>query len=485
MRALAYLAVIIAAMLLPGMPCNAATQSHAIKFTNNCSYPVWVGMTGNAKPGGGFYSGGGWRMDSKGTRTIAVDIGWAGRFWPRTGCSFNSDDICPVQGVPCCSTGSCIGADSRYFALQCANGNGGNPPVSLLEFAFDATGAAANPVPPYDTYDISLVDGFNVPVMITPLAPYNTPDPGGNAAYWCQAKGFSRNPVCPDKLTYSDGTSCLGPCQYVVAKLNITSGDYKANICCDHTNITSTCADSATYNCCANNRFLGGYGCSPIGPGDDNEKCYATTPGKHGYWGLLPIGTDALAYIANVRAAIPTAYTWQFDDEQATFTCRLTNGVVNYNIDFCPSAGSDYTDAVAAITAIYAQYSAFFGTKSGDVITGTTSSGTYYAQWFANGTAILANTDGYMYFYYGGAWYPFGAAWSAGIKAATWINAIYSEYPSVFGTKSGGITTGTTTSGTYYVQWFTNGTAILANTDGYMYFYYGGAWYPFGVSWIK
>lgn len=69
-------------------------------------------------------------------------------------------------------------------------------------------------------------------------------------------------------------------------------------------------------------------------------------------------------------------------------------------------------------------------------------------------------------------------------KAADAINSLYTLYSSYFGTKNGGITSGATAaSGTYYVEWFTNGTAILAWIDGYMYFWGGSAWYYFGTSW--
>jgi hypothetical protein len=67
--------------------------------------------------------------------------------------------------------------------------------------------------------------------------------------------------------------------------------------------------------------------------------------------------------------------------------------------------------------------------------------------------------------------------------ASAAINAIYNKNASFFGTKSGGITAGTDATGTYYIQFFTNGTGLMAYTDGYMYFYSGGKWNPFGVKW--
>ncbi|MBF0320144.1 MAG: hypothetical protein HQL01_10135 [Nitrospirae bacterium] len=147
------------------------------------------------------------------------------------------------------------------------------------------------------------------------------------------------------------------------------------------------------------------------------------------------------------------------------------------------SVASDYDMAVSAINDIYGKYSSIFGTKSGGVTTGTTSSGTFYVQWFTNGTGILAWTDGYLYYYGSSGWISFGVSWNDYIRASEWITVVYNQYTSYFGTKSGGVTTGTTSSGTFYVQWFTNGTGILAWTDGYIYYYDGSGWVSFGVSW--
>ncbi|MBF0459683.1 MAG: hypothetical protein HQK99_17490 [Nitrospirae bacterium] len=144
---------------------------------------------------------------------------------------------------------------------------------------------------------------------------------------------------------------------------------------------------------------------------------------------------------------------------------------------------NDYGKASSLINSFYSQYSSYFGTKSGGISTGTTSSGTYYIQWYTNGTAIVAWTDGYMYYWDGSKLQHIGVVWSDATVASMWINVIYGQYSSSFGTKSGGIVTGTSGSATYYVQWFANGTAIVAYTDGYMYSYYNGAWYALGVSW--
>lgn len=69
---------------------------------------------------------------------------WAGRFWGRTGCNAKSRH---------CLTGDC---GNRF---QCG-GNGGAPPVTLAEITLKGAGGL-------DYYDISLVDGYNLPVSVS------------------------------------------------------------------------------------------------------------------------------------------------------------------------------------------------------------------------------------------------------------------------------------------------------------------------------
>ncbi|MBF0567405.1 MAG: RICIN domain-containing protein [Nitrospirae bacterium] len=161
----------------------------------------------------------------------------------------------------------------------------------------------------------------------------------------------------------------------------------------------------------------------------------------------------------------------------------LVSSAKNVTATFTLSVSADYSAASTMVNTIYSQYPSVFGTKSGAVITGADASGTYYIQWFTNGSAIMAYSDGHMYYYYGGNWYSLGVVWNYYAAASAMINTVYSEYYSFFGTKSGSIVTGTSGSATYYTQWFTNGAALVAWTDGTIYTYYNGTWYPLGVKW--
>ncbi|MBF0568562.1 MAG: hypothetical protein HQK95_06795 [Nitrospirae bacterium] len=178
-----------------------------------------------------------------------------------------------------------------------------------------------------------------------------------------------------------------------------------------------------------------------------------------------------------------------------TFTYKSSGG---FGIPSCTATSSGtwnailstsdtvYSNAALRIYDLSVQYSTFFGTKTGSVTSVTTTNGTYYVQLFTNGTAILAGADGFMYFYSGGSWNSFWVTWktiSDSDRVTTIINTIYGQFASYLGTKSGAVTSGTYNGGTYYVQYFTNGGFLIAWTDGYVYYYNGGAWIPCGVQW--
>ncbi|KAI6007545.1 thaumatin [Pisolithus orientalis] len=124
--------------LLPG------ALARQITVTNNCGYTIWPAMftaigTAPTYPGG-------WEAPAGTSVTFTVPDNWSSaRIWGRRGCTFTADSNS-------CLDGGCSGG------LQC-NGIGA-PPATLAEFTLGGdTGT--------DYYDVSLVDGFNIPVSIT------------------------------------------------------------------------------------------------------------------------------------------------------------------------------------------------------------------------------------------------------------------------------------------------------------------------------
>lgn len=148
-------------------------------FVNKCDHTIWPGILG--KPDLGTT---GFELKKGNTQTFQAPAGWSGRFWARTGCKF--DD----SGHGTCSTGDCGSGE-----INC-NGNGATPPATLAEFTL------GNSSPDY--YDVSLVDGYNLPVMVETS--------GGSGS--CQATGCGEdlNRRCPSELRVDGGDACNSAC---------------------------------------------------------------------------------------------------------------------------------------------------------------------------------------------------------------------------------------------------------------------------------
>jgi len=153
----------------------------AAKFTlrNQCSMTVWPGTL----TGGGAAEG--WALQPGKSLELSRGAGWTGRFWSRTGCNFDQ------SGSGRCATGDCGG-------LNCQGG--GVPPVTLAEFTIAGYDGM-------DFYDVSLVDGFNLPLSIRPS--------GGRGRCAKSSCGADVNAVCPPDLKVVEGgatVACKSAC---------------------------------------------------------------------------------------------------------------------------------------------------------------------------------------------------------------------------------------------------------------------------------
>ncbi|KAI9081487.1 hypothetical protein K1719_036633 [Acacia pycnantha] len=122
------------------------SEAAAAVFTlqNKCRETIWPAiLTAAGKPQ---LMDGGVQLRPNQTIDIVAPKGWSGRLWGRRHCSFDA------SGNRMCVTGDCGGK------LKC-NGAGGMPPATLAKFTLDS---------PMDFYDVSLVDGYNMPVSIFP-----------------------------------------------------------------------------------------------------------------------------------------------------------------------------------------------------------------------------------------------------------------------------------------------------------------------------
>nr|BAF98916.1 thaumatin like protein [Nepenthes alata]BAW35439.1 thaumatin-like protein [Nepenthes alata] len=160
-------------------------------ITNNCPYTVWAA----ASPGGGQ------QLNHGQTWTINVNAGQTGgRIWARTGCSLSGSN-----GARC-QTGDCGGL------LHCQGY--GSPPNTLAEYAL-------NQYMNLDFFDMSLVDGFNVPMSFLPTSngctkgPTCTADVNGKCPSVLKAPGGCNNPCTVFKTNeYCCNSGSCGPTDY-------------------------------------------------------------------------------------------------------------------------------------------------------------------------------------------------------------------------------------------------------------------------------
>ncbi|CAL5001093.1 unnamed protein product [Urochloa decumbens] len=189
-----------------------ATASSSFTISNYCSEPIWPGTLAGAGtpqlPTTGF------RLDPGQTVRVPAPTGWSGRLWARTGCAFDAG------GKGACQTGDCGGR------MECA-GAGATPPATLFEVTL---GKAAGDL---DYYDVSLVDGYNLPVVAVP-----------RSAAGCNATGCTAdlNRSCPKELQVEQGggtVACRSACEAFGQDQYCCSGAYATPATCRPTAYSS------------------------------------------------------------------------------------------------------------------------------------------------------------------------------------------------------------------------------------------------------
>ncbi|XP_068482326.1 pathogenesis-related thaumatin-like protein 3.5 [Phaseolus vulgaris] len=226
--------------------------SYTFTIINNCPHTIWPGtLAGSGSPP---LATTGFRLDMRESIKLTTVPGWSGRIWARTGCNFDT------TGVGRCQTGDCGGR------LEC-EGNGAAAPTSLFEITLGAGNGQ-------DYYDVSLVDGYNLPLLALPRGVY------GGA---CNATGCITdiNRGCPTEL------QVLG-----VENQRVVVG------------CRSACEAFKLDKYCCSGEFANPNTCHPS------------------YYSTL------------FKKACPRAYSYAFDDGTSTFTCKA----YEYDIVFCPNS---------------------------------------------------------------------------------------------------------------------------------------------------
>lgn len=308
-----------------GSSSGGPSGHHTFVFTNNGIENLWVAILGN--PGYPRLAEGGFVMAPAGPPMILqIPEGWEGRIWARVACEFDKNGTCNPPYQPCCASGSCLQEDGT-FGLHCADS--GVAPTSLIEFSLDNP----SPIGPYDVYDVSLVDGWSVPLSIQPINGTYNPDPDpGVIAPWCEFTGCDAAPQCPNAFAVNGTTlSCWSPCQAAVNQAERHHLIDRACCVCTQSHPTCDCdstqdSSSSEYGCCD-----GGFGCTPYHkpPYPSDTVCDPWSKEAGRGW-----TAEDLSYISVVEGACRKVYSWQFDDRAATFQCRKTNGFVDYWVQF-------------------------------------------------------------------------------------------------------------------------------------------------------
>ncbi|CAH8313890.1 unnamed protein product [Eruca vesicaria subsp. sativa] len=234
----------------------SVSYSSTFVLTNNCPFTIWPGtLAGSGTPP---LPTTGFKLDVGQSVSIPSVVGWSGRIWARTGCNFDAN------GTGKCTTGDCGGK------LECS-GSGAAPPTSLFEITLGRSSGDK------DFYDVSLVDGYNLPIVAFPR--------GGGLVGACNATGCVAdvNINCPKEL------QVMGEGEGEEERGGVVA-------------CKSACEAFGLDQYCCSGQFANPTTCKPS------------------------------SYSTVFKRACPRAYSYAFDDGTSTFTCQASE----YVIIFCP-----------------------------------------------------------------------------------------------------------------------------------------------------
>ncbi|MEU5668005.1 thaumatin family protein [Streptomyces longwoodensis] len=214
-------------------PTTAPAGKRLITVVNKTHKTVWAVVTDTAVYPAGRELAPGRSM------SVTVADNWAGRIWGRTGCA--------TTAAGPCASGDCTSVCS-----------GGNPPTTLGEFTFSA-------FDDMDFYDVSMVDGSNLPMYIN-ISHTTTVDPVSSSG--CYRGRCTTEVTCPRAMqTLLDGQEigCKPPCAAFGGDTYCCRGAWAGREHCvpakwpvDHTQVFKRAApyaysyafdDSATMSC--------------------------------------------------------------------------------------------------------------------------------------------------------------------------------------------------------------------------------------------
>ncbi|WVQ73790.1 hypothetical protein IAR50_003370 [Cryptococcus sp. DSM 104548] len=259
------------------LPTTSANRK--ITISNKCSSSLYLavgGQGGNVTKSDGSAQPGGWEQEP-GEYSFIAPNGWNnGRIWARTGCDKSGDSLTCVIGA--CGAGT----------VECDGTEFGKDGATLAEFTLNGYSER-------DSYDISIVNGYNLPMTITPSdSSCTTSSCGAETDILTQCDPYLAFPKGNDKI-YSCNSACGNRFQFQ----DLTSGDFVT-------------ADPDHSPVC----------CRQGGTGVASEDCPNT---------YIPI-------YKTMKGMCPNGYVYADDDiyEGAVYSCAGTDDL-SYTVTFCPS----------------------------------------------------------------------------------------------------------------------------------------------------
>jgi len=311
--------------------------------------------------------------------TGGASITWSGNVYASTGCA--------PDGTGCTTAQCAVSAAGKTTIGPCLNGVGPQGPTTLAEFTLATNGP--------DYYDISAINGVNVPVSMAPIAgaadpsnPYSCGAAGSAiqttglaSCSWSFDTQVTLSNVSTDESTIlravaPGGTPCTSNAQCAApdvcgtalafgeSALVQTCGRQVAWWTADELCAFTGSHFGAPLDCdravAGQGSFASLYGCtgpenasSCYGVGANSACCGCPDWNVGGQTLQVPSSFScgntnaqwqsiAEPWAAFVKNACPTAYSFPFDDATSTFTCSTpTPGPnapnrVGYTITFCP-----------------------------------------------------------------------------------------------------------------------------------------------------
>lgn len=296
---------------------SSLPTSRTITFVNNCGFDIWYSMNGAIAPGscsGGCPTGTSCSSDgncywtnypplasavatnklasggSPVSQTIPATstdptVQWSGNFSASLGCTGNQ------------TSGSCVQATcSNQGGASCAPGKGFSQPATQAEFTMLLNGA--------DSYDVETINGFHIPISITPVYSVSPSVAAVSNNYTCNVA--AANPAA----------SGFGVCDWSIASPPssyynwVTSNNNAGCNSCPSLSTTQVCGLDSSFN----------YGC-----------------GKFlGYW-----SADQVCGSSNVPATVQTIFGCNTPLASLDPTGFFPSGYTLYDLMACPVPKND------------------------------------------------------------------------------------------------------------------------------------------------